>query len=202
MSSAMLSVGSAPMNFSPPRLETDRLLLRMATREDVPGILAYYRENRDFLTPFEPARCAEFYTVGFWREQVDKAQFEFSYDQSLKLCLFKKQAPNAVIGKINFHQIQRGVAYACVLGYSLSAQNQGQGYMTEALRCVLDYMFTVQHMHRVGANYMPRNQRSGNVLRRLGFVVEGYARDYLLIAGQWEDHILTSLTNPDWQMPI
>jgi ribosomal-protein-alanine N-acetyltransferase len=37
--------------------------------------------------------------------------------------------------------------------------------------------------------------RSGRLLRALGFVVEGYARDYLQINGRWEDHILTSLTN-------
>jgi len=30
-------------------------------------------------------------------------------------------------------------------------------------------------------------------------VVEGYARDYLLINGKWEDHILTSLVNPHWK---
>ncbi|MBC7910537.1 MAG: alanine acetyltransferase, partial [Pyrinomonadaceae bacterium] len=28
-----------------------------------------------------------------------------------------------------------------------------------------------------------------------GFTVEGYARDYLLIDGEWRDHVLTSLTN-------
>ncbi|MGH9831222.1 MAG: GNAT family N-acetyltransferase, partial [Blastocatellia bacterium] len=39
------------------------------------------------------------------------------------------------------------------------------------------------------------NSRSGKLLRRLNFVVEGYARDYLCIAGKWEDHIMTSLTN-------
>jgi ribosomal-protein-alanine N-acetyltransferase len=39
------------------------------------------------------------------------------------------------------------------------------------------------------------NERSGRLLERLGFVREGYARDYLLIAGRWQDHILTSLTN-------
>jgi hypothetical protein len=27
--------------------------------------------------------------------------------------------------------------------------------------------------------------------------VEGYARDYLIVAGAWRDHVLTSLTNPD-----
>ena len=44
-----------------------------------------------------------------------------------------------------------------------------------------------------------RRLRRDRLLRRLGFVVEGYARDYLMIAGKWEDHILTSLTNPRWQ---
>jgi ribosomal-protein-alanine N-acetyltransferase len=31
----------------------------------------------------------------------------------------------------------------------------------------------------------------------VGFVVEGYARDYLFIGGQFRDHVLTSLTHPD-----
>lgn len=35
----------------------------------------------------------------------------------------------------------------------------------------------------------------------LGFKVEGYAYDYLLINGRWEDHVLTSLTNPAWTPP-
>jgi ribosomal-protein-alanine N-acetyltransferase len=45
------------------------------------------------------------------------------------------------------------------------------------------------------ANYIPTNERSGLLLKRLGFAVEGYARDYLLINGQWRDHVLTALTN-------
>jgi ribosomal-protein-alanine N-acetyltransferase len=49
------------------------------------------------------------------------------------------------------------------------------------------------------ANYIPVNERSGRLLRRLGFTVEGYARDYLLIAGKWEDHVLTALANADWK---
>ncbi|MCA2465422.1 30S ribosomal protein S5 alanine N-acetyltransferase, partial [Vibrio alginolyticus] len=33
----------------------------------------------------------------------------------------------------------------------------------------------------------------------VGFSKEGYAKDYLLINGEWQDHVLTSLTNPHWQ---
>mgnify|MGYP002777062744 FL=1 len=182
-----------------PTLESDRLIMRMATRKDVPAILAYYLDNKAFLTPVEPTRCQGFYTVEFWQEQVEKALYEFSCEQSLKLCLFQKRLPNQLIGKINFHQMQRGVAHSCVVGYSLAEQEQGKGYMTEALRTAIDFLFIDQNFHRIVANYMPRNQRSANVLRRLGFVVEGYARDYLLINGKWEDHILSSLTNPRWR---
>ena len=52
------------------------------------------------------------------------------------------------------------------------------------------------------AAYLPHNQRSANLLKRLGFVVEGYACDYLMINGQWQDHILTSLTNRNWKLMI
>jgi ribosomal-protein-alanine N-acetyltransferase len=49
------------------------------------------------------------------------------------------------------------------------------------------------------ATYQPANERSGKLLKNLGFVVEGYARDYLRINGQWRDHILTGLTNQNWR---
>ena len=48
------------------------------------------------------------------------------------------------------------------------------------------------------ANYMPDNLRSAALLKRLGFEVEGLAKNYLYINGQWRDHVLTSLTNADW----
>jgi hypothetical protein len=33
---------------------------------------------------------------------------------------------------------------------------------------------------------------------RLGFEKEGYAKDYLLIDGRWQDHVLTALTWREW----
>lgn len=184
---------------SSPTIETERLILRMAREQDAIAILKYYLENRDFLNAYEPTRCEEFYTLEFWREQVEKALIEFSYEHSLKLCLFNKNDSRKLIGKVNFYQIQRGVSYSCMVGYSLAEHEQSKGYMTEALTAAIDYIFLERNLHRVMANYMPHNQRSSNVLKRLGFTVEGYARDYLLINGKWEDHILTSLINPRWK---
>jgi ribosomal-protein-alanine N-acetyltransferase len=71
--------------------------------------------------------------------------------------------------------------------------------MVEAVGAAVGYAFAVLRLHRVMANYMPHNVRSAAVLRRAGFTVEGYARDYLLINGRWEDHVLTGIVNPDWK---
>jgi [ribosomal protein S5]-alanine N-acetyltransferase len=67
--------------------------------------------------------------------------------------------------------------------------------MFEALTAAIAFAFDVLRLHRIMANYIPGNERSGKLLRRLGFNMEGYARDYLLIDGEWRDHILTALTN-------
>lgn len=48
-------------------------------------------------------------------------------------------------------------------------------------------------MHRIMANYMPHNHRSGNLLKKIGFKPEGYAKAYLQINGEWQDYILMSL---------
>ncbi|SRR5579883_586671 len=182
----------------PPQLSTHRLLVRLATSRDVREIVRYYRLNRLFLAPFEPTRSDAFFTEDFWRGQVERNLIEFNYNQSLRLFVFEQERPEVVVGIINFTQFFHGPFHACVMGYSLAEAKQGKGYMLESANVAIQYVFNELNMHRISANYMPRNQRSGNLLRKLGFVVEGYARDYLLINGTWEDHILTSLINPNW----
>lgn len=183
----------------PPKLESKRIILRLAGLDDVPAIIRYYTENKIHLAPFEPLRFSGFYTESYWYEQVKQALYEFRIDRSLQLFLFTKENENAIIGSVNFRNFIRGVFQSCTLGYSLAEASQGKGYMTEALEVAISYVFAQLNTHRIMASYLPHNQRSGRLLKRLGFVVEGYARDYLLINGQWQDHILTSLINPNWK---
>ncbi len=180
-------------------LSTPRLIVRLANYRDASAIARYYSQNRAFLKPYEPTRSEEFFTTGFWQIQVENNLLEFQHDYSLRLFLFEQKAPREVIGVINFTQFFRAPSHSCVLGYSLAEHKQGNGLMREALNPAIDYVFKELKFHRIMASYMPRNQRSGNLLKSLGFIVEGYARDYLQIDGKWEDHILTSRINSLWQ---
>jgi [ribosomal protein S5]-alanine N-acetyltransferase len=184
-----------------PRLETERLVLRLGDDRDVPEIVRYFRQNRDFLRPFDPRRPASFYEEPFWMAQVRQSLVDHRLDRAVRFFLFLKEEEERIVGTANFTQIQRGVSHSCTLGYGLDAEYQGRGMMREALEAALPYMLQTRCLHRVEANYMPHNVRSGRLLRRLGFTVHGYARDYLLIDGEWQDHVLTSLLNPDWRPP-
>jgi ribosomal-protein-alanine N-acetyltransferase len=68
--------------------------------------------------------------------------------------------------------------------------------VTEALGAALGFIFDAYRLHRVMASYRPDNARSGRLLENLGFEREGLAKAYLKIDGQWADHVLTSLVNP------
>jgi ribosomal-protein-alanine N-acetyltransferase len=102
-----------------------------------------------------------------------------------------------IIGWLNFTNITRDVFQASNMGYKLSERAQHRGYMTEAARAGIDFAFGTSRLHRIMANYQPHNLRSSAVLRRLGFKTEGYAKAYLFINGEWRDHVLTSLVNPE-----
>jgi ribosomal-protein-alanine N-acetyltransferase len=69
--------------------------------------------------------------------------------------------------------------------------------MHEVAQAGIGYMFETQGLHRIMANHLPANVRSEQLLRRLGFEREGYARAYLKIAGKWEDHVLNALVRPE-----
>lgn len=190
------------MSQDTPFLEGPRVRLRLGERRDVPAILRFYEENAAFLKPWEPARPAEFYTAQWWEQRVEQGHHHWRAGAGMRLFLFPQDDPTEVIGTLNFDSVVQGVAWYGNMGYSLAQKHEGRGYMREALELGLDQAFHGPlNLHRIQANYMPHNRRSGALLRRMGFVVEGYARDFLFLNGAWEDHVLTSLTNPDWQPP-
>ena len=110
------------------------------------------------------------------------------------------EGPGApILGACNYTNIVRGAFHACHLGYQIGREHEGRGLMAEALRATNAFMFEVVALHRVMANFRPENDRSRRLLARLGFVEEGFARDYLYIDGAWRDHVLTSLVNPGYR---
>lgn len=174
------------------------LLLRTAEIGDADMIAEYFQANREYLKPFEPKREEAFFSVNGWLQKLIKLN-ELHRMGLGYYCLLVRASSGEMLGTISFSNLSRFPFYYCNVGYSLAEKAQGHGYMRRGLTMACDYMFNVQKLHRIQAGYMPHNKRSEAVLEHVGFNREGYAKDYLLINGEWQDHVLTSLINPNWQ---
>lgn len=188
---------SAPEHASRyPRIDTQRGVLKVLAGEQAHLLKEYVEQEKAFLAPWEPERNEAYYSLEVCQLRVSEMRRDFLEDRAVTMCFLSKDE-SRILGYINYSNIVRGVFDACHLGYSLRESEQGQGLMFEALTAGNQFMKKQHSIHRIQASYMPRNEKSGALLARLGFEREGMARDYLKINGQWEDHILTALVFSD-----
>ncbi len=165
-------------------------------RDDAAAMLAYHERNRERLRRWEPEPPPDFLSLPYW-ERVTSASAAADEQIASRIGFIAHEPGSETIaGSVNLQSIERGIFQCAVLGYSIDGAFEGRGYAREMVGAVVDYAFGRLGLHRVEANYQPANERSGRLLRALGFVVEGYARDYLFMSGAWRDHVLTSRTNP------
>jgi ribosomal-protein-alanine N-acetyltransferase len=99
-----------------------------------------------------------------------------------------------LVGGISLNDVRRGIAQKATLGYWIGMPYAGQGLMTEAAGLVCEFAFDALKLNRIEASCMPNNEPSKRLLKRLGFVEEGYAKSYLRIDGEWQDHVLWGKT--------
>lgn len=178
-----------------PELLTERTLITLLKPEEAPLIHAYYLENRSHLEPWEPEREGSFYQLNSWRMRVKQSLNLFIQGRALRFAILDPERKE-MLGSFSFTQFARGPMQHCTMGYSVGSIHQGSGIMFEAGQSAIDYVFSELDMHRIMANYLPRNMRSEKLLMRWGFEREGLAKSYLKINGQWEDHVLTAKINP------
>jgi ribosomal-protein-alanine N-acetyltransferase len=110
-----------------------------------------------------------------------------------------RREDGAIVGYFNISQIIRGYLQSAFLGYGAVAAHAGYGYMTEGLELVLEHAFTDLSLHRLEANIQPGNEPSIALVRRCGFVKEGYSERYLKINGRWRDHERWAIRSEQWR---
>jgi ribosomal-protein-alanine N-acetyltransferase len=176
-------------------IQTPRLVVRLVEPDDVDEVIAYDRRNAERFAMWAPAASADPFDRGKRRERIVRRRAEADADTGYGFIATLHDDPRIVAG-ISLNHVVRFAFQSCHLGYSVDREHEGKGLASEAVRAVVDFAFETLGLHRLMANYQPTNERSGRLLRRLGFVPEGYARDYLFINGAWRDHVLTALINP------
>jgi ribosomal-protein-alanine N-acetyltransferase len=173
-------------------ITTERLRLEMPGPEAAAAILAHHRENREHLAPWEPDIGDDRDNVAFWEERLARSLRERDEGVSLRLFVYTKD-DGRMVGVCNFTRFVRGPLLSCLVGYHIDRNEQGKGFATEALRAACDHVITKMGITRIEATHDAENARSGRVLAKAGFVVEGFAKGFLATRGQWRDHVLMAL---------
>ncbi|HET6632815.1 MAG TPA: GNAT family N-acetyltransferase [Rhodanobacteraceae bacterium] len=177
---------------------TGRTCIRLLREDDGRRLLDYRVANRGHLAPWEPLRAPAHFTLAGCHASIASAIVAAREDRGYAFAVLDPEG-RRMLASFNLNNVVRGVLQAAHLGYGVDAGQQGSGLMFEALQAGLALAFGPLGLHRVMANHMPRNERSARLLARLGFEREGYARSYLCIAGQWEDHVLTAMLADDFK---
>lgn len=176
-------------------LSTERVVISLPRDDQAAAMLDFTVRNREHLKPWNPPEPDGLYTLEHWCDAVTKCAAAFDANTAVRFWLSPHEQPDRVIGSIGYSQIAKGPFCSCVLGYQIDREYEKLGLMSEALRVTNRYMFEEQKLHRIAANYRPENVRSGRLLAKLGFRIEGFAKNYLFIDGEWRDHVLTSIVN-------
>lgn len=178
-------------------LNSDRLLIRPPHPDDWRPWAELRSRSRDHLVPFEPEWAENSLTESLFSRRLAQQAKGWRDGLSCSFLIFLQDG-GPVIGGINLNNICRGAAQYASLGYWLGQEFQGHGYMFEAARRILHFGYEDIRLHRVNAAAIPHNGRSIKMLRRLGFQEEGFAKAYLQINSEWQDHILFGMNVEDF----
>ena len=182
-----------------PVIQGKDIYLRYPRIGDYPQWAALRGESREFLTKWEPVWAEDELTRGAFRRRIKRYQKETRLDGAYVFFVFRK-LDDTLMGGCTLSDVRRGVTQCCALGYWIGSRFARQGYMTDAMRVLIPFVFRTLGMHRIEAACVPENEPSRSLLTKAGFREEGLAKRYLLINGVWSDHVQYALLEDEYPL--
>ena len=147
-----------------PVLLTERLILRRMKDEDVDDLFNMRKdpEMHEYTDTMPDQAIKETFS---YMEKMDKGIEEGKWI----LWVLETKLSGRVIGSVSIWNFNDKKTTA-ELGYGIIPFEQGKGYMTEALRKVLEFCFKELGMEWIEAYTEEDNSKSTSMLERLGFV--------------------------------
>ena len=172
-----------------PKIETERMTLRLPVHSDYPQWADLREGSADHLIQWEPVRAPDHLSRKAFTNRVYWASRAEAQGTALPLMLVRR-SDDRLIGAITLDNIRRGPVQAGTLGYWIGRPFARQGFMREAILSVVHHAFQVMDLSRIEAACLPENAPSRGVLEKCGFKYEGVAQSYLQINGRWRNHVL------------
>lgn len=172
-----------------------RVYLRLLTKKDAEALFYLVKSSRIFLKMWLP-------WVECWDSVWDAANYIEPY-------LIQKEMDNGALWGVFNSENNDLMGTICLqwvswehessfIGYWMGESYTGQGYGSEALYLLCDFLFNSLKINRLELSIACENQSSLALAERLGFVREGLKRDFEKLRERFYDHYSLSLLARDF----
>ena len=173
----------------PPKIETERLILRKPVPSDADTIFRTYAQDAEVTRYllWKPHESVEV-TRRFVGDCIDRwgATGSFVY-------VIERNEGAELIGGIDLRVADHRGSF----GYVLARPYWGRGFMTEALRAVVALMLAQPTLYRIDATCDVENKASARVLEKAGLTREGRLGRYMVhpnVSAEPRDSFLYAIT--------
>ncbi|MFA5805745.1 MAG: GNAT family protein [Melioribacteraceae bacterium] len=176
-----------------PIIETERLILRKITVDDVNDIFEYASIPDVTIFVLWATHKTKLDSINF----VKFADEQFNNNISLIWGIVIK-SEKKLIGSIEL----RGwnTIHKCGdVGYTISKKYWNKGYVSEAMKAVIKFGFEILHLNRIEAHCEEENIGSWKVIVKCGMKYEGTLREKVFIKERFRSMKMYSILKKEWK---
>jgi [ribosomal protein S5]-alanine N-acetyltransferase len=173
-------------------LKTDRLILRAFKLSDAKIV---QQKVGDKAIADTTLNIPYPYPDGLAEEWISSHQSKFESGEVITYAITLKDN-DEIIGVIGL-KVEKKFNHA-ELGYWIDKNLWGNGYCTEAARAVVEYGFNKFGFHKIYAEHIARNPRSGKVMKKLGMKKEGLFKEHVIKWDKYEDVVIYGILKDEW----
>jgi len=175
-------------------INTERLLLRKFEKDDADDMFKNWANDKEvtrFLS-WEPHNDADV-TRKIVEQWVNDYEISNIYNWAIEL-----KETEEVIGGISIVTLDEK-HYSCEIGYCMSRLYWGKGITSEALKAVINFLFSEVGFNRIVAKHDTKNIGSGKVMIKGGMKYEGTLRQVKLgDNNEFYDLAVYAILKDDW----
>jgi ribosomal-protein-alanine N-acetyltransferase len=192
-----MTLNILPITGEFPKLETDRLILRQMTLEDVPALFKIWSDPE--VTKY--INITAFKEESQAREMIELLNRLAEEKKAIRWAITLKE-DQKVIGSGGFNTWLKEEAFRGEIGYDLDRGYWGRGIMTEVLHALISFGFGPMKLNRIEAMVEPENIASIKLLKKNGFWEEGLLREYQVSKEKFIDLQIFSLLKREYNLSV
>jgi diamine N-acetyltransferase len=169
-------------------LKSDTILLRALEQTDLD--LLYELENDESV--WEVSNTTTPYSKYVLKQYLDNAHRDIFEVKQLRLviCIAEDNKPIGLVDLFDFEPRHNRAGVGIVI---FDRGERNKGYASDALKMVANYAFTHLKLHQLYANISEDNERSIKLFEKLGYVLAGTKKDWIISEKGYKNELLYQL---------